>query len=161
VQSPFRNSPLIPQGGGFVDHIGEEGKNAGNDIKHENANGQAANDNRSKHQAQKTNCKQGRQFAAARRLGLNGALANKRNHIRLGASFAIDAEFVRDEFVSCWPAAPAGKGIEMNENLLSTTVGRDEAKAFVILPGGDSTLVAHIDSMKWAVTKAQQHTPSE
>jgi hypothetical protein len=36
----------------------------------------------------------------------------------------------------------------MYEELYSTTFGCDEAKAYVVLPCGNSTLMAHIDPMK-------------
>lgn len=63
----------------------------------------------------------------------------------MGTALGIYLEFVGYDFVSIRSTLPIGKGTDVYEDLLATPIGRDEAKAFVILPRGDATLIAHGD----------------
>jgi hypothetical protein len=66
----------------------------------------------------------------------------------LGTALTIYLEFVGYDFVSLRSALPIGKGTDVYEDLLAATIGSDEAEAFVILPRGNATLIAHSDWIK-------------
>jgi len=48
-----------------------------------------------------------------------------------------------NQLVPLRPALSVGELADMQEDALAAAVGRDEAEAFVVVPGGDSSLMAH------------------
>lgn len=143
LQSAFLRSPFISQRGGFVESVGKEGHDTGNNIENEDCNRKAANDNCNNDKPDKAKRKCSRDITTPRRSRLGWFLTNKCNAIGLRSALAIDNKFVSYEFVSLWPTLAIGKGTDMDEGLFTATIGRDESKALVILPCGDSALVSH------------------
>jgi hypothetical protein len=143
MQGAFLSSPLIPYSGRLVESVSEEGDETGDEVERKKSRRETTDDHGDNDKSQKENGKYRRDVAPSRSRGRSRFLADERNGVRLPPALTIDFDFVGYEFISFRSALAIGKGADMYEDWLATAIGRDEAEAFVILPCGDTTLIAH------------------
>src|SRR5690606_22904634 len=84
-----------------------------------------------------------RQRTGSRRSWCHRPLSDEGNAFRLGAPLVVADALVGHQLAPLRPAPPVGELADMQEHALAAAVGRDEAEAFVVVPGGDSSLMAH------------------
>ena len=143
MQGALLGAPMPLLGSGFIESVSEESDDACDEIDDEDNAGQAPGNNGDNDKDQKANGKQRGNVAAPRGAGWSGPVSDEPYRTGLSTALAVDLQFIGDEFLPFRPAPPIRKGADMYEDLLSATIGRDEAEAFVILPSCDSTLIAH------------------
>ena len=100
---------------------------------------------RPRHEHKKDRRQQEGDVSLPRRSCRRKILAEECDTLSLRTTFGVGLELIGYDFVSRWPSLAVRKRLDVNENLDSTAVRRDESKTLLILPVGYSSLITHFN----------------